>query len=72
MLFSETGSLVTASSSGESANHHPEAAACGGFGGSNQVEASPGGRPRKTDMRAAMNAIFYLPPAEAEIMVAGG
>jgi putative transposase len=22
--------------------------------------ASPGGRPRKTDMRAAMNAIFYL------------
>ena len=23
-------------------------------------EASPGGRPRKTDMRAAMNAIFYL------------
>jgi Putative transposase of IS4/5 family (DUF4096) len=23
--------------------------------------ASPGGRPRKTDMRAAMNAIFYLP-----------
>jgi len=25
------------------------------------AEASPGGRPRKTDMRAAMNAIFYLP-----------
>ena len=23
-------------------------------------EALPGGRPRKTDMRAAMNAIFYL------------
>jgi putative transposase len=23
-------------------------------------EASPGGRPRKTDMRAAMNAVFYL------------
>jgi transposase len=23
-------------------------------------EGSPGGRPRKTDMRAAMNAIFYL------------
>ena len=23
-------------------------------------EATPGGRPRKTDMRAAMNAIFYL------------
>jgi transposase len=23
-------------------------------------DASPGGRPRKTDMRAAMNAIFYL------------
>ena len=23
-------------------------------------EAKPGGRPRKTDMRAAMNAIFYL------------
>jgi putative transposase len=23
-------------------------------------EASPGGRPRKADMRAAMNAIFYL------------
>ncbi|SRR5712691_2551307 len=23
-------------------------------------KASPGGRPRKTDMRAAMNAIFYL------------
>ena len=23
-------------------------------------EASPGGRPRKTDMRAAMNAILYL------------
>jgi putative transposase len=23
-------------------------------------EASPGGRPRKTDMRAAMSAIFYL------------
>jgi Putative transposase of IS4/5 family (DUF4096) len=23
-------------------------------------EASPGGRPRKTDMRAPMNAIFYL------------
>src|SRR5215210_4366028 len=23
-------------------------------------QASPGGRPRKTDMRAAMNAIFYL------------
>jgi putative transposase len=23
-------------------------------------EASPGGRPRKTDMRAAMNGIFYL------------
>src|ERR1700724_1465629 len=23
-------------------------------------EAGPGGRPRKTDMRAAMNAIFYL------------
>ena len=23
-------------------------------------EASPGGRPRKTNMRAAMNAIFYL------------
>src|SRR5438105_2144394 len=23
-------------------------------------EVSPGGRPRKTDMRAAMNAIFYL------------
>src|SRR5271163_592409 len=23
--------------------------------------AKPGGRPRKTDMRAAMNAIFYLP-----------
>ena len=22
--------------------------------------AKPGGRPRKTDMRAAMNAIFYL------------
>ena len=22
--------------------------------------ADPGGRPRKTDMRAAMNAIFYL------------
>jgi transposase len=24
------------------------------------LEASPGGRPRKTDMRAAVNAIFYL------------
>lgn len=24
-------------------------------------DATPGGRPRKTDMRAAMNAIFYLP-----------
>jgi putative transposase len=24
------------------------------------TEASPGGRPRKTDMRAAMNAILYL------------
>jgi hypothetical protein len=24
-------------------------------------EASPGGRPRKTDMRDAMNAILYLP-----------
>jgi transposase len=24
------------------------------------ADASPGGRPRKTDMRAAMNAIFYL------------
>jgi putative transposase len=23
-------------------------------------DAKPGGRPRKTDMRAAMNAIFYL------------
>ena len=23
-------------------------------------DASPGGRPRKSDMRAAMNAIFYL------------
>jgi transposase len=23
-------------------------------------DAAPGGRPRKTDMRAAMNAIFYL------------
>jgi transposase len=23
-------------------------------------EASPSGRPRKTEMRAAMNAIFYL------------
>ena len=23
-------------------------------------EASPGGRPRKTDMRAAMNAILYI------------
>jgi putative transposase len=23
-------------------------------------KASPGGRPRKTNMRAAMNAIFYL------------
>jgi transposase len=23
-------------------------------------EASPGGRPRKTDMRASMNAVFYL------------
>lgn len=23
-------------------------------------DATPGGRPRKTDMRAAMNAIFYL------------
>jgi transposase len=23
-------------------------------------KASPGGRPRKTDMRAAMNAILYL------------
>ena len=25
--------------------------------------ATPGGRPRKTDMRAAMNALFYLLPA---------
>src|SRR5215469_10022736 len=24
-------------------------------------KASPGGRPRKTDMRAAINAILYLP-----------
>jgi transposase len=24
------------------------------------LQASPGGRPRKTDMRAAMNAILYL------------
>jgi putative transposase len=28
-------------------------------------EASPGGRPRKTDMRAAMNAIYYLPLSAA-------
>src|SRR6202022_2506869 len=34
---------------------------CGvGAAGTADPEASPGGRPRKTDMRAAMNAIFYL------------
>jgi len=31
-----------------------------GTAGTADPEASPGGRPRKTDMRAAMNAILYL------------
>lgn len=31
-----------------------------GASGAVGPEPSPGGRPRKTDMRAAMNAIFYL------------
>jgi hypothetical protein len=31
-----------------------------GAAGAADPEASPGGRPRKTDMRAAMNAILYF------------
>jgi hypothetical protein len=36
------------------------AAKLGGAAGAVDPEASPGGQPRKTDMRAAMNGILYF------------